>query len=93
MKKRVSFTIDKAIADELDSVAGELGLQKNRIVEMALVKYFEAADVIIADKRLSEVESGKKKTVPAKKVWDVLEKLWDKDLDTARMGFTHVEEE
>jgi len=83
MKKRVSFTIDKAIAGELDGIAGELGLQKNRIVEMALVKYFEAADVVLADKRLSDIESGKEKTVPAKRVWNMLEKLWNKDTDVA----------
>jgi len=81
MKKRVSYTIDKTIVYGLDGIAGKLGLQKSRIVEMALTKFFEAADVAIADKMLLEPKSGKEKVISRGNLGEVLEELWDNDKD------------
>ncbi len=62
-RPKVTFTIDKNILIELDSIAKELGEKKSHIVEQALEMYFDAVDTMIADKRLDEIAEGKTKVL------------------------------
>jgi predicted DNA-binding protein len=90
MKKRVSFTIDKTFADELDSIVSEMGWQKSRVVEVALIKCFEAIDTVVADKRLSKIESGEEKTISAKDIRCLLKEVWDSEIDAAYDDYPEV---
>ncbi|MDD3148532.1 MAG: ribbon-helix-helix domain-containing protein [Candidatus Riflebacteria bacterium] len=71
-RPKVTFTIDKNILLELNSVAKELGQKKSHIVEQALELYFDTVDTIVADDRLDRLESGKDKTISADDVWKKL---------------------
>jgi predicted DNA-binding protein len=71
-RPKVTFTIDKNILLELNSVAKELGQKKSHIVEQALELYFDTVDTIVADGRLDRLESGKDKTISADDVWKKL---------------------
>lgn len=71
-RPKATFTIDKNILMELDSVAKELGKKKSHIVEQALELYFDAVDAMIADSRLDGLASGKDKAIPAEEVWKEL---------------------
>lgn len=71
-RPKATFTIDKNILMELDSVAKELGKKKSHIVEQALELYFDAVDTMIADSRLDGLASGKDKAIPAEEVWKEL---------------------
>ncbi|HMM59051.1 MAG TPA: ribbon-helix-helix domain-containing protein [Candidatus Rifleibacterium sp.] len=71
-RPKVTFTIDKNILIELDSIAKELGQKKSHIVEQALELYFDTVDTIIADGRLDRLASGKDKTISAEEVWKEL---------------------
>ncbi len=62
---RSTFTIDKDVINELNSVAEELGEKKSHIVEKALTMYYDYIDVVIAEKRVRELEEGKSRLVPA----------------------------
>lgn len=68
-RPRVSFTLDKNILNELDLVALELGKKKSHIVEQALELYFDTIDLVIAERRLDRLASGKDKVVSAEDVW------------------------
>ena len=68
-RPKATFTIDKNILMELDSIAKELGHKKSHIVEEALELYFDTIDTMIADKRLGELAAGNEETVPAEDVW------------------------
>ncbi len=71
-KVRSTFTIDKAVIDELNAVAEELGEKKSHIVEKALTMYYDYIDVAIAEKRLKALDEGKSQTVSAEEVYRVL---------------------
>ena len=71
-KVRSTFTIDKAVIDELNVVAEELGEKKSHIVEKALTMYYDYIDVTIAEKRLKALDEGKSKTVSAEEVYKAL---------------------
>jgi len=71
-RPKATFTIDKNILMELDSIAKELGQKKSHIVEQALELYFDAVDTMIADSRLDRLASGKDKAIPAEEVWKEL---------------------
>ncbi len=71
-KIRSTFTIDKAVIDELNVVAEELGEKKSHIVEKALTMYYDYIDVAIAEKRLKEVDEGRSETVSAEEVYKAL---------------------
>jgi len=68
-RPKVIFTLDREIVDELDRTAKELKEKKSRIVEKALILYFDLLDIKIADKRLAEAKKGKSKLVPAEDVY------------------------
>ena len=68
-RPKATFTIDKHILIELDSIAKELGHKKSHIVEQALELYFDTIDTMIADKRLDELASGKEEAISAEDVW------------------------
>ncbi|WP_457595111.1 ribbon-helix-helix domain-containing protein [Hydrogenimonas sp.] len=71
-KIRSTFTIDKAVIDELNVVAEELGEKKSHIVEKALTMYYDYIDVAIAEKRLKELDEGRSETVSAEEVYKAL---------------------
>ena len=62
---RSTFTLDKRVVDELGAVADELGEKKSHIVEKALTMYYDYLDVVIAEKRLKDVEEGRSRLIPA----------------------------
>jgi predicted transcriptional regulator len=69
---KMSITLDKTVAKELDSIAKELGEKKSRIIQKALTFYFDKLDETIADKRLSDLKTGKTTTIPAEEVYKQL---------------------
>jgi predicted DNA-binding protein len=69
---KLSITLDKQLAHELDEVAKELGEKKSRLIGNALMYYFDMLDEKLADKRLKELEEGSVKTIPAEEVWKEL---------------------
>ena len=69
---RMNISLDKEIADELESIAKELGEKKSHIVRDALMYYFDYLDVKIAEKRLKDIEEGRSKLIPAEEVWKKL---------------------
>jgi len=68
-RPKATFTIDRNILTELDSIAKELGHKKSHIVEEALELYFDTIDTLIADKRLDGLENGTETTIAAEDVW------------------------
>jgi RHH-type rel operon transcriptional repressor/antitoxin RelB len=71
-RPKVIFTLDQDIIDELNTVAAELKEKKSHIVEKALMLYFDALDIRIADKRMNDLKKGKSKLIPAKEVYKKL---------------------
>jgi RHH-type rel operon transcriptional repressor/antitoxin RelB len=71
-RPKVIFTLDQDIIDELNAVAAELEEKKSHIVEKALTFYFDLLDIRMADKRMSDVKTGKSKLLPAKDVYKKL---------------------
>jgi predicted transcriptional regulator len=69
---RSTFTIDKEVVDELNSLAKELGEKKSHIVEKALTMYYDYLDVAVAEKRLNALEEGKSEMLPADAVYEEL---------------------
>ncbi|WP_297455265.1 DUF6290 family protein [Persephonella sp.] len=69
---RINISLDKEIADELESIAKELGEKKSHIIRDALMYYFDYLDVKIAEKRLKDIEEGRSKLIPAEEVWKKL---------------------
>jgi len=65
---RMNISLDKEIADELESVAKELGKKKSHIIRDALMYYFDYLDVKIAEERLKRVEEGKEELIPFEEV-------------------------
>ena len=65
-RPKVIFTLDQDVIDELNTVSSELKEKKSRIVEKALMLYFDILDIRIADKRMNDVRKGKSKLVPAR---------------------------
>lgn len=49
---KMSFTIDKALKNELDDFSKELSISKSRIIANALELYFDTLDLKIAQNRL-----------------------------------------
>lgn len=70
---KMSITIDKEVARELESTALELNDKKSRIIQKALMFYFDYLDEKIADKRLDELKTGKTHTVSAEEAYKLLE--------------------
>lgn len=66
---KMSITIDKDVARELDSVAKELSDKKSRIIQKALTFYFDYLDEKISDKRLDDLKAGKTKAVSAEEAY------------------------
>jgi len=69
---KMSITLDKSVAKELDSIAKELGEKKSRIIQQALTHYFDKLDETIADKRLKDLQDGKATTISAEEVYKQL---------------------
>ena len=69
---RMNISLDKEIADELESIAKELGEKKSHIIRDALMYYFDYLDEKIAEKRLKDIEEGRSKLIPAEEVWKKL---------------------
>ncbi|WP_293443137.1 DUF6290 family protein [Persephonella sp.] len=65
---RMNISLDKEIADELESIAKELGEKKSHIIRDALMYYFDYLDVKIAEERLKRVEEGKEELIPFEEV-------------------------
>ena len=70
--RKMSITLDKQIAEELDAVASELNEKKSHLIQKALSFYFDKLDEEIADRRLRDLQEGKVKTIPAEEVWKEL---------------------
>ena len=70
--RKMSITLDKQIAEELDAVASELNEKKSHLIQKALSFYFDKLDEEIADRRLRELKEGKVQTIPAEEVWKEL---------------------
>ncbi|BDY13422.1 type II toxin-antitoxin system RelB family antitoxin [Hydrogenimonas cancrithermarum] len=70
--KKMSITLDTNVAEELNTLALELGEKKSHLIEKALTHYFDLLDEKVADKRLKELEEGKVRTTPAEEVWKEL---------------------
>lgn len=71
--KRINITLPQSIVGELNRKADESNLKKSHIIAQALELYFDELDTMIAEKRLSDLDSGNAKLVNAEDVW--------KDLD------------
>jgi len=54
MQVRYNITMDKDVSDELETLARELGEKKSRIIEKALIVYFDLLDLKLAQKRLKD---------------------------------------
>ena len=67
--RRINISLEEELAQELDSIARELGEKKSHIVREALMHYFDYLDVKIAEKRLKELEEGRSETIPAEEVF------------------------
>ncbi len=72
-RPKAVFTIDEDILKELNYVSEELKEKKSHIVEKALIFYFDAIDVQIADKRMKDLKDGKEELVPAEDIFNNLE--------------------
>ena len=70
--KRINITLDKELTKELDSLTEELGQKKSKIIENALMFYFDYLDSQIAEKRLNQLEKGETYTIPAEEVYEKL---------------------
>lgn len=68
-RERATFTLDKEVIGELNSIAKELHLKKSHIIERALIIYFDYLDVEIAKKRLADKNDA---VIPAEDVWNEL---------------------
>ena len=66
------FSLDGALAKELENVAEAMHLSQKEIVEKALDFYFDYTDGVVADKISSEIESGKMKTYSSDEVYKEL---------------------
>lgn len=69
---KMSITLDNEVVRELNSIAGELGEKKSRIIQKALTYYFDHLDEKIADKRLGELEKGNTSTISAEEAYKQL---------------------
>jgi predicted DNA-binding protein len=69
---KMSITLDNEVVMELNAIAKELNEKKSHLIENALMIYFDMLDEKLADKRLSELESGAVKAIPAQDVWKEL---------------------
>jgi len=66
---RLNITLPQNIAEELERVATELQDKRSRVIVKALELYFAEIDVIIAEKRLQELQNGKTELVSTEEVW------------------------
>ncbi len=66
---KLNITLPESVANELSQIAKELPEKKSRIIAKALELYFDELDGFIAEKRLTELQTGKTKTIPAEEVW------------------------
>ncbi len=66
---RINITLPGSISEELDHVAKELNDKKSGIIVKALELYFDELDIIIAEKRLKELEEGNEELVQAEEIW------------------------
>ena len=70
--KKMSITLSKDMANELNKFAEEMNEKKSHIIEKALSHYFDLFEEKIADQRLKDLEEGKVNTIDAKDVWNEL---------------------
>jgi RHH-type rel operon transcriptional repressor/antitoxin RelB len=71
-RPKVIFTLDQDVVDELNAVSLEIKEKKSRIVERALLLYFDILDIRIADKRMEDIKNGRSKLIPAEDVYKEL---------------------
>jgi predicted DNA-binding protein len=72
MVKRFNITLEPTVAEELEHISKELGEKKSKLIEKALILYFEHLDIKVAEERLKRFEEGKTYTVPAEEVYRLL---------------------
>ena len=70
--KKMSITLSKDTANELNIFAKEMNEKKSHIIEKALTYYFDLLEEKIADQRLKDLDEGKVDTIDAEDVWDEL---------------------
>ncbi|MHB1646625.1 MAG: CopG family transcriptional regulator [Candidatus Acididesulfobacter diazotrophicus] len=70
--KRINITLDKELAEDLELFTKELNQKKSKIIENALIFYFDSIDTKIAEKRLKQLEDKEILTIPAADVYNKL---------------------
>lgn len=70
--KRINITLDKKLAEDLELFTKELDQKKSKIIENALIFYFDSIDTKIAEKRLKQLEDKEILTIPAADVYNKL---------------------
>jgi len=73
MQVRYNITMDKDVSDELETLARELGEKKSRIIEKALIVYFDLLDLKLAQKRLKNLDERCDRIRSAEDVWKELD--------------------
>jgi predicted DNA-binding protein len=74
MKVRYNITMDEEVAEELETLARELGEKKSRIIEKALTVYFDLLDLKLAKKRRLDLDEGRDVVRTAEEVWKELDR-------------------
>ena len=69
MKQAINIRIEKDTLETLDEYAHELDKTRTSLVEKAIELYFDTLDEMIADKRISDLKSGKSSVVPLEEVF------------------------
>ncbi|MHB1664270.1 MAG: ribbon-helix-helix domain-containing protein [bacterium] len=70
--KRINITLDKELAEDLELFTKELDQKKSKIIENALILYFDNIDIKIAEKRLKQLEAKETFTIPAADAYNKL---------------------
>ncbi len=73
MKKDNEIILDGMIGSQLDYFVGELGLDRESIVNEALSRYFDYLEFQVVKRRLAAFGRGEEEVVDASAVWKSLE--------------------
>ena len=68
VKSWLVVDLDADLLGHLESVARELGVPKEHLLEEALDHYFEYLDIRLADRRMEDLLSGRSKLIPFEEV-------------------------
>ncbi|CAA6825510.1 MAG: Unknown protein [uncultured Sulfurovum sp.] len=69
---KLNIILSKTTLSELNIFVDELEINRNKLIEQALIHYFDMLDEKLASKRLKELEVRKIRTIPAEEVWKEL---------------------